>query len=199
MRNRRKELDGSRVLKAYPTLRSWIRCCLLAFPHCLCRAWAPSFEFPLCWSCLDHVLYAGNLDAKRTMDLILLLCRGPLYAFSGGHAANSRLSSIGFANVKEHLRLASSDQHSRFRLCFDRFIKICNQYHWSQYFGTWQVLLCPVLWKSWPVPAVNAIFSTPSTLEEKSNLLSSGWLCVVRGPCDADPCLQGPGKGMVYI
>ena len=48
MRNQRKELDGSRVLKVYPTLRSWIRCFLLAFPHCLCWAWAPSFEFPLC-------------------------------------------------------------------------------------------------------------------------------------------------------
>ncbi|CAL1129548.1 unnamed protein product, partial [Cladocopium goreaui] len=54
---------------------------------------------------LDHgMLIQFSIFVMNQMLLIgipALLVLSPLYAFSGGHAANSRLSSIGFANVKE--------------------------------------------------------------------------------------------------
>jgi len=64
--------------------------------------------------CVDDIVEVAGLDhgmliqfstfVMNHMMLIgipALLVLSPLYAFSGGHAANSRLSSIGFANVKE--------------------------------------------------------------------------------------------------
>lgn len=64
--------------------------------------------------CVDDIVEVAGLDhgmliqfstfVMNHMMLIgipALLVLSPLYAFSGGHAANSRLSVIGFANVKE--------------------------------------------------------------------------------------------------
>lgn len=64
--------------------------------------------------CVDDIVEVAGLDhgmliqfstfVMNHMMLIgipALLVLSPLYAFSGGHAATSRLSAIGFANVKE--------------------------------------------------------------------------------------------------
>ncbi|CAK8997836.1 Uncharacterized protein RSN1 (Rescuer of SRO7 at high Nacl protein 1) [Durusdinium trenchii] len=55
---------------------------------------------------LDHgmLLEFSNFVMKLFLFLGVpaLMVLSPLYAFSGGHAANSRLSTIGFANVREN-------------------------------------------------------------------------------------------------